>query len=66
MKYMRDLRNEKRDLNPVHADFHSYFHLDLSKGHVDLFGCHYWEFRSPWQEMAAAQHWSSSQRAGQM
>ena len=27
-----------------------YFHLDLSKGHVDLFGCHYWEFRSPWQE----------------
>lgn len=19
-----------------------YFHLDLSKGHVDLFGCHYW------------------------
>ncbi len=28
----------------------SYFHLDLSKGHVDLFGCHYWEFRSPWRE----------------
>lgn len=27
-----------------------YFHLDLSKGHVDLFGCHYWEFRSPWRE----------------
>lgn len=27
-----------------------YFHLDLSRGHVDLFGCHYWEFRSPWRE----------------
>ena len=27
-----------------------YFHLDLSKDHVDLFGCHYWEFRSPWRE----------------
>lgn len=27
-----------------------YFHLDLSEGHVDLFGCHYWEFRSPWRE----------------
>lgn len=27
-----------------------YFHLDMSKGHVDLFGCHYWEFRSPWRE----------------
>ena len=29
-----------------------YFHLDLSKDHVDLFGCHYWEFRSPWRENA--------------
>lgn len=28
----------------------SYFHLDLSKGHVDLFGSHYWEMRSPWLE----------------
>ena len=27
-----------------------YFHLDLSRGHVDLFGCHYWELRSPWRE----------------
>lgn len=27
-----------------------YFHLDLSKGHVDIFGCHYWEIRSPWRE----------------
>lgn len=27
-----------------------YLHLDLSRGHVDLFGCHYWEFRSPWRE----------------
>ena len=44
-----------------------YFHLDLSKGHVDLFGCHYWEFRSPVAgKWPAAQHWSSSQRAGQM
>lgn len=24
----------------------SYFHLDLSKEHVDLFGAHYWEMRS--------------------
>lgn len=23
----------------------SYFHLDLSKEHVDLFGAHYWEMR---------------------
>ena len=28
----------------------SYFHLDLSKEHVDLFGAHYWEMRSPWLE----------------
>lgn len=28
----------------------SYFHLDLSKDHVNLFGCHYWEIRSPWRE----------------
>lgn len=28
----------------------SYFHLDLSKGHVNLFGSHYWEIRSPWRE----------------
>ncbi|MBR2895758.1 MAG: DNA cytosine methyltransferase [Oscillospiraceae bacterium] len=27
-----------------------YFHLDLSPDHVDLFGCHYWELRSPWRE----------------
>lgn len=27
-----------------------YFHLDLSKEHVDLFGTHYWEMRSPWLE----------------
>lgn len=27
-----------------------YFHLDLSKGNVDLFGNHYWEMRSPWRE----------------
>nr|WP_326184175.1 DNA cytosine methyltransferase [uncultured Oscillibacter sp.] len=27
-----------------------YFHLDLSKDHVDIFGCHYWELRSPWRE----------------
>lgn len=27
-----------------------YFHLDLSKDHVDLFGAHYWEFYSPWRE----------------
>lgn len=27
-----------------------YFHLDLSEGHVDLFGNHYWEMRSPWRE----------------
>lgn len=27
-----------------------YFHLDLSKDHVDLFGDHYWEFHSPWRE----------------
>lgn len=27
-----------------------YFHLDLSKGHVNLFGCHYWEVLSPWRE----------------
>lgn len=30
--------------------FIPYFHLDLSKGHVNLFGNHYWEFRSPWRE----------------
>ena len=27
-----------------------YFHLDLSPGHVNLFGEHYWEIRSPWRE----------------
>lgn len=27
-----------------------YFHLDLSPDHVDLFGFHYWEMRSPWSE----------------
>lgn len=27
-----------------------YFHLDLSKDHVNLFGSHYWEFLSPWRE----------------
>ena len=27
-----------------------YFHMDLSKGHVDLFGSHYWELRSQWRE----------------
>lgn len=27
-----------------------YFHLDLADGHVDLFGNHYWEMRSPWRE----------------
>lgn len=30
--------------------FIPYFHLDLSMGNVNLFGCHYWEFRSPWRE----------------
>lgn len=27
-----------------------YFHLDLSKDHVNLFGSHYWEMLSPWRE----------------
>ena len=27
-----------------------YFHLNLSPDHVDLFGCHFWELRSPWRE----------------
>ena len=27
-----------------------YFHLDLSPDHVDLFGDHYWELRSPWRK----------------
>ncbi len=27
-----------------------YFHLNLSENHVDLFGNHYWELRSPWRE----------------
>lgn len=31
----------------------SYFHLDLSKEHVDLFGAHYWEMRPPWLENSA-------------
>ena len=39
-----------------------YFHLDLSKGHVDLFGIPI-PVAGKWP---AAQHWSSSQRAGQM
>ena len=25
-----------------------YFHLDLASNYVDLFGCHFWEMRSPW------------------
>ena len=27
-----------------------YFYLDMTPGHVDLFGNHYWEMRSPWRE----------------
>ena len=27
-----------------------YFHLDLAPDHVNLFGEHYWEMRSPWRE----------------
>ena len=27
-----------------------YLYLDLSPGHVDLFGNHYWELRSPFRE----------------
>ena len=27
-----------------------YLYLDLSPGHVDLFGNHYWELRSPYRE----------------
>ena len=27
-----------------------YFHLDLSPDHVNLFGEHYWEMRSPWRK----------------
>ena len=27
-----------------------YFHLDLSPDHVNLFGEHYWEIRSPWRK----------------
>ncbi|MBR2131995.1 MAG: DNA cytosine methyltransferase [Oscillospiraceae bacterium] len=27
-----------------------YFHLNLSPDHVDLFGCHFWELRSPWRD----------------
>ena len=26
------------------------WYLDLSRGHVDLFGSHYWELRSPYRE----------------
>lgn len=29
-----------------------YFHLDLSKGHVDLFGCHYWNSDPRGRKMA--------------
>lgn len=28
----------------------AYFHLDFFTEHVDLFGAHYWEMRSPWLE----------------
>lgn len=26
-----------------------YYHLNMSPGHVDIFGCHYWELRSPYR-----------------